>query len=384
MRDFNIPESRYTEHGRRNYMPINASLKTVNVNFINDFTSIPPKVIDTSQFNQNAYNDINIRGHFLTDLNLIHCASIHYQSRFRNDISRRFRYTLDTIEPSLQDRRTNFYFDNSEEGELQKNSSEVIGVGFAVSLFKKLLDINYNCFNRIIPDGNGKRCDFEIFKNGNTFIMESKGRKSGLNKAKNEIYNQKANRTGCSAKYGCISMIKRDDTPVSLTVVDPPENSNSKGEYDRILDLLIYYTKAIQMCGFYNLANHLNNRIANIATNRQMITSYNNSRIEYQNVTKAGREAEFINRSIRFKTFITNNLEVGLNKTIKFEGIEYLLFFGIDSELLDIIEKQDYDALLKYNYAKHVEQSNDFINPNVSIHDDGTFLTIMPKNEVLV
>lgn len=360
-------------------MPINASLKKVDVNFLNEPTSVLPRVIDISQFNQNAYNEIRTRGHYLTDLNLIHCASIHYQSRFNNNISRRFRYTFDTIEPSLLDRRTHFYFDDFEEAELQKISSEVIGVGFAISLFKKLLDVNFNCFIRIPPKGNGKRCDFEILKNSSTFILESKGRKNGLNAAKNQIYDQKSNSVGCSAKYGCISMIKRNNTPVSIYIVDPPENSNNKLKDDRIIDLLIYYTKVIQLCGFYNLAKHLNSRIANIEIDKQAIARYNNSRIEYKNIVKAGRELEInLNGNIRFKTFNANNFEVGFKKIIRLEGNEYLLLFGIDSDLLEIIEKQDYDSLLEYNYTKHLEKSYDMIDSDVSIHDDGTLLAIIP------
>ncbi len=365
-------------------MPINASLKNVQVNFLNEPTSNPPRMIDISHFNQNIYNEIRQRGHFLTDLNLIHCASIHYQSRFQTNISRRFRYTLDTIEPSLLDGRTHFHFNNFEEAELQKISSEVIGVGFAVSLFQKLIDVNFNCFIRIPPSGSSKRCDFEIYKHGNTFIMESKGRKNGLNSAKREIYSQKASRTGCLVKYGCIATIKRNRTPVYLTVVDPPEISVPKRKEDRILDLLIYYTKVLQLCGFYNLANHLNKRVADISDNRHMIEEYNNSSIEYKNVIKAGREAEiFLSGNAPFKTFITNNLEVGFKKTIKFKGNEYLLLFGIDSELLDIIEMQNYDSLLSYNYTRDIQQYDSLYGTNASIHNDGTFLVIVPKGSIL-
>lgn len=355
-------------------MSINIALKNVEVNFCN---GPAPYIIDISYFNGNAYNDIQANGHYLTDLNLIHCASIHYQSRFQTNIARRLKYTLDTIEPSLLDNRTNFYFDDFEDSELQKNTSEVIGVGFTISLFQRLLDVNFNCFNSIPISGRRKRCDYEVNKNGNIFILESKGRKTNLNAAINMIFNQKAAGGIVQAKYGCISVIKRNGDPVTITVVDPPHKDIPKSKEDRILDLLIYYTKSIQLSGFYNLARLLNERIDQIIVNRQMIEEYNNNHIEYSNVIKAGLENIItVSKNLRFKTFMTKNMNAGLKRIINCNNKEYILLFGMDPYLIDIIEKQDFDSLLKYNY----EGSSD-INNNIpcSVHNDGTFLSILPK-----
>lgn len=95
-------------------MNINPNIKNVPVNFEQN--------IKIALFNQKAYNNIKTTGHSLTDLNLIHSASIHYQSRFQSNIPRRFKATLDVIEPSLIDERTGFYFSDIEDSELQKQS----------------------------------------------------------------------------------------------------------------------------------------------------------------------------------------------------------------------------------------------------------------------
>lgn len=358
-------------------MPINVALKNVQIDFYDEITNELHYIVDTGPFNKNAYNDIKINGHFLTDLNLIHCASIHYQSRFRTDISRRLKYTLDTIEPSLIDDRDSFYFDNYEESELQKNSSEVIGVGFAISLFQKLLDVNFNCINRIPVTGRMKRCDYEILKNGSTFILESKGRKGGLNKAVKEIFEQKSGAGLGMAKYGCISLIERNGNPVTITVVDPPREYEMKSKEVRILDILVYYTKCIQLSGFYNLARHLNIRINRIIQNLEMIEKYNNMPIEYDNVLKSGLGYEItLSDSMKFEMFVARSMQVGLRRTLKFEEEEYVLSFGMDPQLIKIIENQDFDALLEYRTDDNLFIENANI---VSVHNDGTFLSVLPK-----
>ena len=121
---------------------LSAKLKNIKTNFA--------KNVDIKPFNQKAYVDIRNNGLFLTDLALIHCSSIHFQSKFSNNISRRLRYTLDTIETSLVKNKYNkFIFNSSEEPELQKISSEVLSVGFSTHLMHRLFDINFNNINRL-------------------------------------------------------------------------------------------------------------------------------------------------------------------------------------------------------------------------------------------
>lgn len=362
-------------------MNINATLKNVQVEFYSDTTSTPSRMIDTSCFNQKGYNDIMRNGHYLTDLNLIHCASIHYQSRFSNNVSRRFRHTLDTIEPSLIDNQTNFYFNHDEEIELQKTSSEVIGVGFAISLFQKLLDVNFNCITRILPVGRDKRCDFQIYRNGSVFILESKGRKRDINGARHEIYNQKLSRTGVKAKYGCIAKITRDYSPVSITVVDPPTEDIPQNENDRLIDLLIYYTKAVQLSGFFNLARHLNQRIDYILANKETIDNFDRVKVDYGSVIKHGHAVRIAINNGKFEIFISRDRNVGLEREIENGNDRYTMLFGLDPELVDILEQQDFQALLEYKHDQNDDIKND--GTILSTHNDGTFLGIVPTNVLI-
>lgn len=352
---------------RSSVMPLYPNIKRVQVVFESS--------VKTTFFNQRAYNDLRNHGHYLTDLNLIHCASIHFQSRFNTNIPRRFRATYDVIEPNMQDNRNGFYFDRIEDSEMQKQSSEVIATGFGISLFQKLFDVNFNNIRRIPPDGRRKRCDYAIILNNNTeVILECKGRKSNINKAKNEILDQKRAHPNRQPKYGCISHIPRNGDPSSIIVIDPPSNTAELTREQRIVNLLIYYTKALQLTGLYILANHLNKRINEMIKDPRKVTHYNNKEIVYQgNVFKLGRtiHLQFDNQILT--AHISPNFDIGFKRVI--QG-KYLLFFGIDHNLLRIIEDQDYDMLLEYKYKGN--QST----PWASIQNDGTFLAITPKDHI--
>lgn len=360
-------------------MAINISMKNVSVEFRDIHRDEKTYSIDTTPFNNRAYNEIKTNGHILTDLNLIHCATIHYQTRFQTNLSRRFRCTLDTIEPSMLCHCNGFFFDELEESELQKISSEVIGVGFAISLFQKLLDVNFNCINRIPARGRRKRCDFEIVKNGQRFVLESKGRKNGLNSAINQIIDQKSETQIIAPKYGSITMIPRNGQEVSMCIVDPLIENDFEDDDSRLIKLLIYYTQALQLAGYHNLARILNHRIDEILRDNGMIFEYRNKAIDYEKTLKAGYDYEFaLGNNIKFSTFISRNSNVGLTKSILIEHESYLLLFGLDTELITLLERQDFDRLLNYNIDTSemaFEESN-----MISIHNDGTILYSVPKS----
>lgn len=346
-------------------MNIVTGLKQVQVDFQNN--------VDTSLFKQRVYSEICINGLYLTDLNMMHCASIHYQSRFLRNIARTFRYTFDTIEPSLFAKTRHFYFNDNEEPELQKQSSEVIGVGFAISLFQQLFDVNFNAFQRILPQGSQKRCDFEVVKNGRRILLESKGRKQGLQRAINEIVNQK-NPAMQTPKYGCISIIPRNsripNNPVTITVVDPPFDPESISKEQRILQLLTYYTRVSQLCGLKELAFHLNKKIKELTAYPKGI--FQPKPLEYRNVLKFGRMFGVDTPSKdRFYSFFSPDLSSGFKRKINDKKI---VFFAMDQTLVNILEKQDYGSLLEYKLY------NDSLDEEISasIHNDGTMLAVIP------
>ncbi|MDQ0300540.1 hypothetical protein J2S78_003008 [Salibacterium salarium] len=347
-------------------MAIKLSLKQVMVNF-NSST-------DTTLFVKKVYKEVKSRGLMLTDLNLIHCAMIHYQSRFKTDISKRFQYTYLTIEPSLLKDKKYFYFDDGEKSELQTQSSEVIGVGFAIALFQKLFDVNFNCINEII--NTGKRCDFEIYYKGKKIIAESKGRKGNLNQAANEITNQKTAHTTTVPKYGAISIIGRDANPTKIEVVDPPSEMDNISRYERILSLLIYYTKVAQLSGYSQLASILNVRINEITKNNSKIDYYELKEIEYKNdLDESGYEIFTNIGEYKFCTFFHSYNNNGFKFRVR---DDLQLFFGMDENIKKYLEDQNFEALLNFNGKYNIN----FELTHISIHNDGTSLILIDDEEI--
>jgi hypothetical protein len=334
---------------------LSAKLKNIKTNFA--------KNVDIKPFNQKAYVDIRNNGLFLTDLALIHCSSIHFQSKFSNNISRRLRYTLDTIETSLVKNKYNkFIFNSSEEPELQKISSEVLSVGFSTHLMHRLFDINFNNINRLQANGKEKRCDYEILKNGFRYIYECKGRKSGINSAKEEIELQKKSYPN-TTKYGCITHIPRNKDACELHVIDPEVIVYEYDDNHKIIKILEHYTLVAKLSGFYRLASELINRIKLLKINNNAF-EYNNIEIEYDNSIKLGRSYEFLLFNERYEFFSSPNENVGFRKRLN-NG--YLLVFGMQKRIIELLEKQDFNNLLKY-------RSQNFVTENYSLLDNGTIL----------
>lgn len=348
--------------------PLSGRLKNVMVFFDTD--------IDINYFDNLSYQQIKNNGIWLTDYNLIHYASIHYQSRFKNDIGRRFRYTLDTIEPSLNNNPVNqnnrFYFSANEDIELQKQSSEVIGVGFAIALSHKLFNINLNRINKIGGRGNRKRCDFEILKNSQKIIVESKGGKQALNALRNNILKQKNNYVDALAKYGIIAKILRNEDPVSLYIVGPDKIINENNINYIIINILKHYSKTARLSGFYRLSQEINKRLNDIKGKGNNALYFNKKEINYNNIVKLGRSYEIMYDNYRFRTFFAPDKEIGLKYITSDEKI---LFFTMEENLINILEKQDYNMLLNYSleYEGHLG--------DLSIFNNGTFLISLNKKE---
>lgn len=335
---------------------INPTLKYIEVDFDSS--------VNTSSFNQNSYNQITNSGLELNEISLIHYASIHYQSKFNNSLARRFKYTLDTIEPSLVNPTSGkFYFSGNEESELQRITSEVIGVGFALSLMHRLLDVKFNNFNRIPISGRGKRCDFEIIKDGERFIIEAKGRKTNINGAKDEIHAQK-NSYPDLVKYGVVSHIPRNGEPSRLFVTDPEVELPPADRDYKIISILNHYSKIARLGGFYRLSEKLNDRIDDIIEAKGVTGQFNHVSLDYGNVFKLGRAIEFSFPDMAFSSFFSTNMEVGFKTILKNNK---MLVFGMDRKVIELLEGQDYDGLLEYEFRNiHGDE--------YSILDNGTFL----------
>lgn len=351
--------------------PLSGILKKVDVYFDDN--------VDATYFNKSAQLDILTNGFWLSDFSLIHYASIHFQSRFRNNIPRRVRATFDTIEPSIhipQDTELNgFYFSGNEETDLKKQSSEVIGVGFAIAISNKLFNANLNRINKLDSIGNKKRCDYEILTQNQRLIVESKGGKYSLNKGKSIISTQKLSYPWVP-KYGVITRILRNAEPVTLHIVDPETQPKMIDKNYIIIKILEHYSKTSRLAGLYTLSEKINERLEKIHNQNMNAFHFNKEALDLGNVVKLGKPLSVIVGGLySFEVFFAPNSEIGL-KYISEQG--KIIFFGMEKRLIEILFNQDYDALLSYRLKiDSTEKLED-----MSVLDNGTFLMKRPKNEI--
>lgn len=341
---------------------INARIKNIEVDFDNSVTS--------THFNQNTFQQIKTRGLFLTDLRLIHCASLMYQSKLNYSPSPRIKRALLTVEPSLLNNGNGGFTFLSEDTELDKTSSEVIGVGFAVHLMHSLLDVNMNMINKIPVNGTKKRCDFEALKGGTRYIFESKGRKLHVNGAKEEIREQKTSYLA-NVKYGVVTNIPRVGIPCKIYVTDP-EIELPKVNHDyQIIALLNHYSKAARLAGFSRLSEKINDSVNEILQKQNITGKFEAQSFDYEDRNEGVyiKKIPVLNES--FNCYFSRFLEVGLKWRLKKGN---MLVFGLEEHIQRILEKQDFEEMLDYSFI-------DEDKGGYSVLSDGTLVTIISKEE---
>lgn len=346
-----------------------------------EFRNIPPDhLIDQTPFESSIYNQIHSNGFSISPFKLIHCASIHYQGRFRKSGSLRWLNSFLELKTSLSNENTDgLYLTDSESNELQTRSSEVLAVGLSVFLAAKLLQINNNKI--CITEGTGKRCDFSAIRNGIEIIFESKGRKdkNAINSAIKDVF-EKKNNYPINFKYGMICHLPRNNEASSMIVVDPENQDYEITRNDMIIRLLIHYTKQAYLTGFWRFADLLNKRTEKLLAGSN-ISEFENVPLDYQDIYKIGRRYEIHYKDLSLEAFFSASKDHGF-----YQGIENkICFFSMDKRLIDILEQQRFDDILKYQYT---DFTDDIININqrnfFSINKDGSVLSAMEETEIPV
>jgi hypothetical protein len=352
------------------------SNKTINVEF-RDFH--PNNLVDVSLFEQPVYQEILNNGLLLSPIKVIHSAAVHYQGRYRNNPTFRFLNAMIEILPSFSSlpEDANFYLNNSESNEFQTQSSEVLGVGLSISLTTKLFGISRN---RIaIIEETGKRCDFTFEKNNKEYFIESKGRKNtrSINRAIKDVFEKKILYQN-NSKYGVISFLPRNITPISIIMVDPESQEISINRDDLILRLLIYYTRQSLLAGFWRLADLLNQRVKLIQQG-VFISEFENRALDYRNIAKLGNSYTISFGNIDIQTFFNADSRIGFRKIIE----NHQLFYALDRNIIDILENQNYESLLNYRYRDSVEQTLVVNETNYfSLNNDGSILGIVNRENL--
>lgn len=350
-----------------------------NRNIPVEFRDVPPThLVDTTPFESSVYNAIKSNGFSVSPFKLIHCAAVHYQSRFRKLASLRWLNSFIELKTSLSNNNTNgLYLTDIESNEFQTRSSEVVAVGLCVFLFTKLLNINTNKISTI--EGAGKRCDFSVIKNGMEIIFESKGRKqlNAINAAVNDIFYKKTNYSSQS-KYGVISYLPRNNSSAKVIVVDPEFYDNEISRKDTILRLLIYYTKLSYLAGFWRLADLLNIRIKKLLEGSN-INEFEDVSLDYRNIFKIGIGYEIRYQDIAMETYFNSMRGHGFyHKTD-----EKIYFLSLDKRLIEILERQRFEELLEYRCTSGSDVIIDVNRNNLfSVNTDGSVLCSMSEDEI--
>lgn len=338
----------------------------------------PTHEIDTTPFESSVYNDIQSNGISISPFKIIHCATVHYQSRFRKSASLRWLNSFLELITSLSNNNTNgLYLTDIESNEFQTKSSEVVAVGLSVFLFMKLLNINSNRISAI--ESTGKRCDFSALKNGMEIIFESKGRKysNAINTAIKEVFGKKSHHTSQS-KYGVVSHLPRSISSANIIVVDPDSDDIEISRKDRIVRLLIHYTKQSYLAGFWRLADLLNIRVGKLLAGSN-ISEFENVSLDYQNIYKIGKGYEIRYQDIHMETFFPATREHGFYQKID----NQIYFLSLDKRLIELLEQQKFSDLLEYQC---IFQADDIIDINqrnfFSINTDGSILSSIAEDDI--
>lgn len=338
----------------------------------------PTHIINITPFDQNKYDELRNDGLRISPLGVIHSASVHYQGRYRNSPSLRFCNAFIDLFAALSPNNFNhnLCLNDTESSEFQTRSSEVVAVGLCVNLAAKLFNINYNRI--ILIETTGKRCDFHLHKDGNIYLLESKGRKhySNINSAIDDVFTKKqVNQV--NPQYGIISHLPRDGSPASIIVVDPENEYVKIGIEEQVADLLTYYAKYASLAGYWRLANLLYQRVDAIRSNVPL-SEFNKVPLDFENVYKLGNSYTITYGDIHFDFFRAKDSSIGFSS--EYNNIAF--FFALDRGLINLLVQQRFDDLLHYELQTG-EFSNNFNNIEdlYNINMDGTILMGIPAND---
>lgn len=335
--------------------------------------------LDRSLFRGGVESELASNGLQLSPANIILAAAVHYHGR--NGPKKSFKNLLDAwceVAPSILRGGFSLGLSGHETNEFQAKSSEVIAVGIGLCAAKELFGVSYSDISPIV--GSGKRCDFEFTKNYLAYTLETKGRKySGqIKHAVSDVYKKKENYTG--AKYGFVSHLPRDGSSCSLKVVDPEFEPREVSNLNRVITRLNHYAKAASLSGFWRLSELLVER-AKLIDKIGTLEEFNEKPLDFGNVEKLGIGFRLRASSWDSAFFISK----ADNKALRVEKDTLTLTFGLQENLMEVLERQDYDKLLSVDFKESTEEH--FLGPiplpgAATCHNDGTVLVAIPTSAI--
>lgn len=340
------------------------------------FRDDPPNHVNVSLFKKETYERIKTNGVLVSPFGLMLAASVHYQTRHRKNPALRylnaFFDTIESFRGGNYSQSEYFVLGGNESNEFQAKSSEVIGVGFCISLCKELFGIPRNRIWTI--EATGRRMDFHFLKNGYKYCVEARARKDKIESAIDDIY-QKKESVSNAANYGFITRTPRDGTPTSVVVVDPERDREEMPEHQFVQMLLRHYASLCGLAGFWRIANLLHRRADRIIS-YDSFRAYNKLQITFDNVLKLGHSYTVQIDNHEFAFFISRERDVGFRKS--FNG--HVAFIGINKMLIDVLVNQDFEALKEYKQDTRTSVSEYGI---YILEDDGSMLGVVPEKMYL-
>lgn len=343
-----------------------------------EFRDLPPThSIDTSLFDAVAYHRVVTDGFFeCSPAELLQAAAVHYQGRFRESRPLQWLNACFEVLPSLvlltSAGGRGLRLNSNESGEFQKKSTEVIAVGLGLALCRKLFRTRYQDIATI--ETTRKRCDFSFSKNGQAYVLETRGRKRAgeIRPAIDDVFDKKANYSG--AKYGFVSYLPRKGQISSMIVVDPPTKAHLLEDWNRIARLLRYYSSAARLARFWRLSALLNERADALGETKDF-TRFDRKALNLGNIEKLGHALEV--------TFTGTSAQFFVPRAEGREGLwgseGYAFIIGLDPALFQALEAQDFGRLLDFQLPVRSTSEGDIA---ANVNDDGTVFAAISKDRL--
>ncbi|NTU49836.1 MAG: hypothetical protein HGA87_02915 [Desulfobulbaceae bacterium] len=332
------------------------------------FSADPAHPLDPSPFDQAAFGDMRRNGVSLSKWALILDASIHYQGRYRTQPAARVVSALAELAPSLSRAWDGGFlcFGGNESNEFQTRSTEVIGVGLAIGIARRLLAARRN--QVFVIEATGKRLDFWVETPLGRYAIEARGRKGDLQDAIQGVYDKKIVQQATMPHYGVVSHIPRDGSPATSLVVDPIHSPEPTPDYVRARLVLEHYARTAAIAGFWRLSQLLFHRADHIVS-QATLEAVQDTRLDYGRVAKLGRSLSVsLGEAGTWDVFINADPSLGLRSSVD----RHSMLLGLDRHLVELLEMQDLGDLFDYYERAHgddpVETNQGYFLPR----DDGT------------
>jgi hypothetical protein len=156
-------------------------------------------------------------------------------------------------------------------------------------------------------------------------------------------------------------------------VVDPKYTAREVSRENSIEALLRYYGHVAYLAGFWRMGDLLSNRAEKIKLGTSL-ADLERKDLDYENVLKFGGSIGIRVGNFTSRIFFPKGDDFGFRHDM--DG--YQAFFAMEERLVEILTRQDYEALQEYNVPvkEDIEADRSFL----SVANDGSILMLAPND----